>query len=177
MIAVAFPISKITSPLCILCIKAVNTSPTLSLYSSNTASFSNSLIFCKTTCFAACAAILPKSSEGISICTVSPISTFGEIYSASERAISNSSSLTFSTTVLFANNLNSPFSLSTSAERLSPTLFPSSSLVVPNFSFLYAVSIASSKASNTFSLSKPLSAAICVTAERKSVVIAITKYY
>ena len=79
------------------CIIPETISPFLWLYSSNIKSLSTSLNFCTITCFAVCAAILPKSFGTISISTVSPYVKFLFILCASSKLISVTSSFAFST--------------------------------------------------------------------------------
>lgn len=80
------------------CIIPDTISPFLLLNSVYKISLDASLIFCIITCFAVCAAILPKFLGIISILVLSPISNFLSIFCASSKLICVCGTSTLSTT-------------------------------------------------------------------------------
>ena len=88
MIASDFCKSTMTFPNSDLFTIPLKISPTLSLNSLNCLSLSASLICTEITCFAVCAAILPKSIGGSSSFIKPPISTVGSFCLASSKLIS-----------------------------------------------------------------------------------------
>ena len=107
-----FPKSNTTTPPSAFCTIPETISPFLSLNSLNKTFLETSLIFCTITCFAVCAAILPKFLGIISTSALSPISKFLFMFLASCKFICNCGSSTISTTSFSAYTWISPVSLS-----------------------------------------------------------------